>query len=222
MLRKVLNLSTHPRVLLRSVLALDDSTHAIAAGVAIGMFFGLTPTVGLQTILIVIFACLTRRLFYFNAAAAMAATYVSNPITMVPLYYFWYRLGAVFVGGHVTLKQFAGLIEFEGLSNWWQAMCAVGLEVGLPMCLGALITAPIGAALSYPACFFLLKWVRSGSQQDPPDSTTGTSTATDHRPHSETDADGQNNAQSGTDANSGTDHHSASDSDPVDARCMAV
>ncbi len=176
---RVLKLSASPRKLLRSVLALDDSPHAIALGVAIGMFFGMTPTVGIQTLFILAFLAITRRFFYFNTAAAMAATYVSNPITMVPLYYFWYRLGALFVGGQATMEQVESVLEFDGLAGWWESVCTIGAEVGIPILVGAAITAPICAALSYPACYSMIVWVRSGSDQGPPSSKTGTRLAID-------------------------------------------
>lgn len=171
---RVLKLSANPRRILRNILSLDDSPHAIALGVAIGMFFGLTPTVGVQTLFILATVALTRRLFYFNAAAAMAATYVSNPITMLPLYYFWYRLGAIFTGGKATSEQLEAIFKFDGFAGWWEAMCTIGAEVGVPMFVGALITAPIGAAIAYPVCYAALLWVRQGPGEDPPnDSADG-------------------------------------------------
>ena len=168
MLRKVLKISAHPRLLLRSVLALDDSPHAIALGVAVGVFFGLTPTVGVQTVLILAIVFLTRRVCYFNGAAAMAATYVSNPFTMVPMYYFWYRLGTRFVPGNASMEQVKSLLQVDGISQWFERVSAIGVDVGLPMCIGALLTAPFGALLAYPACYWLLKWSRKGPGQSPP------------------------------------------------------
>ena len=166
---KVLKLSASPRKLLRSVLALDDSPHAVALCVAVGMFVGMTPTVGIQTVIVLAFLTITRRFFYFNTAAAMAATYVSNPITMVPLYYFWYKLGAMFVGGQATLEQFELLLDFEGMAGWWQAVCTIGAEVGIPLLVGAAITAPIASAISYPACYAMVAWVRrTPDDADPP------------------------------------------------------
>lgn len=167
MLRKVLRLSANPRALLKSVLALDDSPHAIALGIAIGVFVGLTPTVGIQTGLIIAVVFLTRRFFYFNASAAMAATYVSNPFTMLPMYYFWYRLGTWFVPGSMSFDELSLALEFDGVSGWWSSVCALGLEVGAPMMIGALLTAPIGVLIAYPAAFFLVKWTRRQTETEP-------------------------------------------------------
>ncbi len=163
MWRKVLKLSANPRVLLRSVLALDDAPHAIAMGVAIGIFVGLTPTVGIQTGLILGIVFLTRRFFYFNASAAMAATYISNPFTMLPMYYFWYQLGTWFVPGSMSFDELSAALQFDGLSGWWSSMCAVGIEVGGPMFIGSILTAPIGVLIAYPVSYLVVKWARRPS-----------------------------------------------------------
>src|SRR5206468_1791236 len=42
------------------LLAIRDTPNAIAGGVAIGIFFGFTPLVGLKTLLSIFFAWLTR------------------------------------------------------------------------------------------------------------------------------------------------------------------
>ena len=58
-----------PRRLIRRLLSLDDTPHAIALGTAIGMFIGLTPTVGIQMIIVLLFAVAADRTWEFRAAA---------------------------------------------------------------------------------------------------------------------------------------------------------
>ena len=159
MASRLSNLLSRPREVLRNIIGISDSPHAIALGVAIGVFYGMTPTVGIQTVFVLITVFLTRRLFYFNAAAAMAATYVSNPITMVPLYYCWYRLGAVFTGGDATMEELEALWNFDDFQGWWQAVQTAGAEIGIPMLVGALITAVVASAIAYPAFYFFLTWL---------------------------------------------------------------
>jgi uncharacterized protein (DUF2062 family) len=213
MLRKVLKISAHPRMLLRSVLALDDSPHAIALGVAVGVFFGLTPTVGIQTVLILAIVFLTRKVCYFNGAAAMAATYVSNPFTMVPMYYFWYRLGTRFVPSTASLEQVKSLLQVDGFLQWCEKLCTVGVDVGAPMFVGALLTAPFGALLAYPACYWLLKWVRRDPGQNSPTDGSGS-------------AGGDATACGGSATDSESDSQTASDecesSESVKSPCLAV
>ncbi len=72
---QIAQLCQSPRSILRTILALDDTHHAVALGTAVGMFFGLLPVTGLQ-IALVIFASLFVR---FNRPAGVLATYVTNP-----------------------------------------------------------------------------------------------------------------------------------------------
>lgn len=167
MLRRVLKLTTSPRTLLRSVLALDDSPHAIALGVAIGIFVGLTPSVGIQTVLVLALIFICRPFFYFNGTAAMASTYVSNPLTMAPMYYFWYRLGAWFLPNADADVNFDALLQFEGLAGWWESTSTLAVQVGFPMLIGALLTAPFGAAIAYPLTHHLVRWFRNSSGAPP-------------------------------------------------------
>lgn len=149
-----------PRTLLRTVLQLDDTHHSIALGSAIGMWIGLTPTVGFQMLLVVFVSVLTAPFFRFNRIAAIVAVYVSNPITMVPLYYFLYKVGAWFVGGDVTRDDFAAMVEYKDFAGWWQTVVSLVIDLGYPLLVGTLIVATVGGVLTYPAMRWLLHRVR--------------------------------------------------------------
>ena len=73
-----------PRTLLRTILMLDDTSHSIALGSAIGMFIGLSPTGGIQMMLVMLTSLLTRKFFRFNVMAALIMVYISNPLTAIP------------------------------------------------------------------------------------------------------------------------------------------
>lgn len=61
----------------------------IARGIGVGLFVGLTPTVGLQTIMMLAGSLLVRG----NFPAAFAISWVSNPITLPPMIYAYHELG---------------------------------------------------------------------------------------------------------------------------------
>lgn len=86
-------LARHPR--LEAFLARTGSLHvdeyAIARGVAMGLLVGLTPTMGIQTVLMLLGAVLFRA----NFLAAYAVSFVSNPLTVAPLYFAFHELGEV-------------------------------------------------------------------------------------------------------------------------------
>lgn len=186
MKQAIASLFNLPRKALKSLLALDDSAHAIALGVAFGLFIGLTPSVGVQTLMIVGLAAFVRRFCYFNVAAACATTYVSNPVTMVPMYYGWYRLGAVFIPGYDADVNFDPLVTAETWPAWWSAMVTLSTSVGVPMLFGALITAIPGAVLGYFASFKLITKYRQRKQerreQDEPAASNNDSHAESDRP----------------------------------------
>src|SRR3990172_6945415 len=77
---------TRPRTFIRHILLADDTPHSIALGTAIGTFIGLTPTGGVQMLLVMLVAFLCRPLFRFNQIAALLMVYISNPLTAVPIY----------------------------------------------------------------------------------------------------------------------------------------
>lgn len=150
-----------PRALLRAILMLDDTPHAVALGAAIGMFIGLTPTVGIQMGLVMVVAFLTSRLCYFNRVAALLTVYISNPLTMVPLYWFNYKLGLLMVtSDEVSRDAFQGMLEYQGAREWWDTLVALALEVGVPLLVGSLIVATVASLLTYPAMRALLQSMR--------------------------------------------------------------
>lgn len=139
-----------PRRLLRSIIMLDDSAHSIALGTAIGMFIALTPTVGIQMLMVLCFAFLTRPFFRFNQFAALITVYVSNPLTLVPIYWFDYKIGTYYVGGSMTQGDFARILEFEGFSGWWETFKQLMLDVGSPLIIGSFIVGTFFSLLTYP------------------------------------------------------------------------
>ena len=63
-----------------------------AKGLAIGVFSGCFPFFGFQTLIGVFFAKLAKG----NIVLAAIGTWISNPLTYVPLYYFNYKVGSIF------------------------------------------------------------------------------------------------------------------------------
>ena len=66
---------TSPRNVLRHILMLQDSAHSIALGTAIGVFLGMTPTVGIQMLLVVVLAAYFY--LYLRSHRARGATALS-------------------------------------------------------------------------------------------------------------------------------------------------
>jgi uncharacterized protein (DUF2062 family) len=150
-----------PRELLRSILMLDDTRHSIALGTAIGMFVALTPTGGVQMLLVLALSLTVGRFFRFNRLAALITVYVSNPLTMVPICWFEYRVGTLFKGGNWTRHDFQRILQYDGFDAWYQTIVKLFVEIGTPLILGSLIVAATSAALTYPLMLALQNAVRS-------------------------------------------------------------
>ena len=92
------------------VLRAADHPRALARGVAAGVLIGTSPTLGLQTTLLVLLflACRPVPWLRFNLVVAFAWSWVSNPFTLGPLYYLYYVTGGIALAGKEAAIQSFG------------------------------------------------------------------------------------------------------------------
>ena len=84
-----------------------------ALGFGVGIFSGCFPFFGLQTLMGLFLA----KIFKGNSIFAVLGTWISNPFTYIPLYYFNYRLGSLLLA---TDKE---IVDFSHISTnklWFQ------------------------------------------------------------------------------------------------------
>jgi uncharacterized protein (DUF2062 family) len=111
------------------------SRRSVAGGIWIGVFIALIPLPG-QT-LIALLAAMALRV---NLPVAGIATWITNPITMVPFFYWEYGLG--------TLILDLPIEDFDiDLSLHW--VTSGFLNIWKPLLLGSFISATIVASLAY-------------------------------------------------------------------------
>lgn len=152
-----------PRQIMRSLLTLDDTPHSIALGTAIGMMVGMTPTVGIQMVIILGLAFIMQKFCPFNKLAALITVFISNPLTMVPIYYFNYRVGCLFLSGDATKESFQETFSGKNGGDWWNPMTwwnpisTLFIEFGWPLFLGAILVAVITGVVTYPLTLWLVK-----------------------------------------------------------------
>ena len=72
-----------------------------AKGIAIGVFSGCFPFFGFQTL----FGIFLAKLAKGNIFLAAIGTWISNPFTYVPLYYFNYKVGKIFFKNSPSIVQ---------------------------------------------------------------------------------------------------------------------
>ena len=146
-----------PRALLRSILMLDDTPHSIALGTSIGMFVGMTPTVGIQMLIVLAIAFLVQPLFRLNKVAAVLTVYVTNPLTVIPVYWFNYKVGTLLIPSNVRYEDFVAIVQFGDHKDWFAKAISLVSELGAPILVGCLIVATVSSLLTYPAMRWLIR-----------------------------------------------------------------
>jgi len=139
------------------VLHVDDTPHRIALGVAIGMFITWTPTVGFQMILTVLVCWLLRA----NKAVGVPFVWISNPLTVVPIYYPNYVVGCSLMGGDYGDFDFIEAITRELPGSWWGKMTAWWTNMGnalwhvfVPLWVGSVLVGLLIGAATYPLIYY--------------------------------------------------------------------
>ena len=134
----------------KRVLRLSGSPHAVAAGVAAGVFASFTPFIGLHFIVSFIFAFIVGG----NMLAAAMGTFVGNPLTFPFIWASTYSLGSHILGqsNSVALHEIHYALAHRSIDLLWPIIA--------PMLVGAL---PIGLPIAvtfYVVTFFAVRTFR--------------------------------------------------------------
>lgn len=124
---------------------------ALARGLACGVFAGLFPFFGSQTILAVLLAVIFRG----NKILAAVGPWISNPFTSVPIYAFNFKVGKWLLNNHSPTE--------IGLSSW-EDIKELGLEIIWPLFVGCVVVGLICAIISYFLGLWLIRRVRTSHQ----------------------------------------------------------
>lgn len=121
----------------------------IARGLAVGVFSGAFPWLGLQIIIAIFLAFCVRG----NKIAAAAATWVSNPFTYIPLFLFNYKLGELFLGqGNQAIDSRI----FASNQSWAENWGSLSGKFLLTLFFGSLITGLLASTITYFVSYRLL------------------------------------------------------------------
>lgn len=141
--------------MLRSIVTLHGSPKAVALGTAIGVFIAFTPTVGFQMLL----GAFVATLFGASRPAAMIPAWITNPVTIPPIYTFTYWLGKFLWSGPAVGEVYRRLVtamrEMSKLS-WYSfheqfmEFLRIGRDVFMPMLIGGVIVGAILGLITYP------------------------------------------------------------------------
>jgi uncharacterized protein (DUF2062 family) len=122
---------------------------SIAGGAAIGMFVGFMPVLGQMLI-----AAALAIFFRVNLPLATMTVWISNPLTIAPIYFFSYKLGAWVLD--IPLEPHA-------FTMTWQWFTHEFLVIWQPVLVGSLISGVIAALLAilFVRLFWRLIVIRS-------------------------------------------------------------
>ena len=124
------------------LLAIRDTPEAIAGGVAIGVFIGFTPLIGLKTALTILFAWLTRSNI-LAAVIASAAHDILWPVMPV-IFRAEYDVGYWLLSRPHQLPPRLSRTQIHAWLHWTTLF-----TVGKPLLFGSLVCAAPFAAISY-------------------------------------------------------------------------
>lgn len=118
--------------------------HSAAGAVALGLFMAFMP-IPLQTIPAAILAVYFR----VNLPITLALVWMTNPLTMAPVFYITYKVGSLFIGGP------AEPIAFELSAEWFKASVSV---VWAPFLVGSFVVAIASSVIGYFSLRLLWQW----------------------------------------------------------------
>lgn len=125
------------------------SRRGVALGVALGVFFGLL--IPLAQIPLSAAAAIVLRA---NLPAAAASTLISNPVTLAPLYYAAWRVGAWVTGDGSPPADAEALPAPAADASWRERIAALGK----PLLVGLSLLAVAAGAAAYGLVSLLWRW----------------------------------------------------------------
>lgn len=151
----------------------------VSWGVAIGLFVGLTPTMGGQMYIVALIWTICRYLFQFRffMPVGVAIVWVSNPVTVAPLYYLFLITGNLlfqflelpFIA--LTWSTFHGkfgeLAQYGGWDLMVEGTKFLVYELGFPMLVGCLFYAiPLSIIFYFVTQVFLTRYRKYKAEQE--------------------------------------------------------
>lgn len=126
---------------------LKGDPHSLALGAAIGIFIGLSPTMPLHTVSILLLTFITRSSLI---SALTSSVLVCNPLTYIPIYYFSLVIGNIVTPYELSWQKIKSVLDIllsdQSFSIRLGAITTIGYEAIIVMVIG-------GAILALPFTF---------------------------------------------------------------------
>ncbi|WP_028580630.1 DUF2062 domain-containing protein [Desulfogranum japonicum] len=152
------------RPILRWLIKLRGSIRAIAGGFALGTFLAFTPTIGVQVVL----AFFLATLFGLNRPAAVIPVWITNPVTLAPIFTFNYWVGCLFLQGPpvsevsqklLTIARELARLDIFAIREQVIIFVQLGGEIIIPLLVGSLVVGSLAGLGSYLVVYRLLTFL---------------------------------------------------------------
>ncbi|MGD8351626.1 MAG: DUF2062 domain-containing protein [Nitrospirota bacterium] len=127
------------RNVLAQILRIEDTPHRIALTFAVGVFLGLSPLIGLHTVLAIAVAWIFR----LNRIVILSGAFINNPWSMIPIYTFSTWIGAEILGTDLLVTD----VDWRGITLGTVVRDLEQLVV--PFIFGTLLVAALFSVLCY-------------------------------------------------------------------------
>ncbi|MFQ5647041.1 MAG: DUF2062 domain-containing protein [bacterium] len=116
----------------------------VASGMALGLFIGMSPTMGFQMPIALFFAALLGE----NKLAAVLGVWVTNPLTAPVIYPINYEVGAYFIG-HFFPVAASAAVNFNNIAQ-------LGFHIVINLVTGGIIVGIFTSMIGYFATLWLV------------------------------------------------------------------
>ena len=132
---------------IKLILSVKDTPHRISIAFAVGIFVGMSPLLGIHTLL----GLAVAYVFRLNKLVTIAGVYVTNPWTIIPIYTFSTWVGARCLGMTSIFPD----IDWRNIT-FGMVLKDLG-PLLLPFVVGTVLIGVLSSAISYVLIYRLLK-----------------------------------------------------------------
>lgn len=132
---------------------LQGQPEKLARGLALGIFIGFTPTMGIQMPIALLVAALFRQ----SKLAAMLGVWISNPLTAPILYGFTYFVGSTVLG--------MPLSEAFRMPHTWAELKMLSFDIFLPLWVGGILAGAVAYLPTYHFGFQAIRGYRGARRR---------------------------------------------------------
>ncbi len=138
---------------LRQILSVKDSPHRLAIAFALGVFIGMSPLLGIHTVL----AFALAWIFRLNKLVTITGVFMTNPWTIVPIYTFSTWVGAKMLGINQVIPDIKwSEVVFTSLLSDLKHLL-------LPFVLGTFLVGFVSGVISYFFIYHAVKKAHSSA-----------------------------------------------------------